>query len=114
MKTRKGFVSNSSSTSFCIYGICLEESEIKKLAGEDPEADEFEGYEFLDEKLEGEKDLEFHCNDDTYWVGRSYTTIKDNETGESFKMTTALKLRSLFPNIQDKDIQTFEESWYNG
>ena len=39
---------------------------------------------------------------------------KDNETGESFKMTTALKLRSLFPNIQDKDIQTFEESWYNG
>lgn len=38
MKIRNGFVSNSSSSSFCIFGVALTESEYKKLIKESVEA----------------------------------------------------------------------------
>ncbi len=64
MKVRQGFVSNSSTTSFCIYGICKNETEIKEaliekeLATQEELADGMyeymDGYNYKRKKRNGE------------------------------------------------------------
>jgi len=101
MKIRKGFVSNSSSTSFMIYGICLGDKNME-------EQDEIE------EAIEG-SDLAFHrgqCDDDVY-VGRDYSSIKDDETGAQFKQDVEEKLKEL-NLLGDHKCGHHEEAWYNG
>jgi len=111
MKIRQGFVSNSSSSSFCLYGIEIEECEIKEALiekGYATEEDLSEGlYEWLDEwsfeydlkqkglpKEEIAKRLanrplagfEYECMDGEYhWMGISWKNIGDKETGAEFK-----------------------------
>ena len=92
-----GFVSNSSSTSFCIWGAYI--------SG-------FEGR--LSELLTLIKDtgLEYH---QTPWnsiaVGRSFSSIKDDETGAQFKQGIVDKLKEL--GLADK-CNVCEEAWYDG
>lgn len=88
MKIRRGFVSNSSSSSFCIFGSQVEPDDIIQLATcleiefdkEDPEI-----YE-LCEDISCKSGLEYYiiCGE-YYYFGRSYSTIKDDETGKQFK-----------------------------
>ena len=91
MKVRNGFVSNSSSSSFMIYGVCLEDEELRtRLAApltESEDDDEYYGddvYE-LTEKLSEETGLEVHINEGYNWIGLSYSDIGDDETGLQFK-----------------------------
>ena len=74
MKIRQGFVSNSSTTSFCIYGVSLDMDEVLTRLGLDEESDDPDEdiYEALADKL----DMEF--NDGTYCLGVSvFTLLKD-------------------------------------
>jgi len=88
-------VSNSSSTSFCIYGVKIdgnlgyEEEQVlqNKFAGTDMEI------------IQGE------C--DSYYIGRSWSNIEDNETGKQFKDFVKRILKKA--GISTEDLGTHED-----
>ena len=95
MKIRNGFVSNSSSTSFCIYGAKVEAELDKKL----PEG------------------LHYHYGDPNYepqaiYIGREWSSIGDQETGFQFKQSVEHALEALTGSSHP--CSTIEESYYNG
>jgi hypothetical protein len=92
MKIRQGFVSNSSSSSFLIYGVCVG----------------------------GNCDLRNRCDklkltckqpiytDDMY-IGRSWSEVKDDETGEQFKKRVEKELTEFFG--KETKCETLEAAW---
>ena len=128
MKIRTGFVSNSSSTSFCIYGVYLDEDEIKnslvntenmteedivilaKIKLNDDNIDE-DIYGIL-ETLTNKNNLTFYTSEENeYYIGRDFTSIKDDETGKEFKDSTIKILKSI---LGDKiEASVFEKVVYN-
>lgn len=118
MKKRIGFVSNSSSTSFCIMGVCVEESELldlnvteeikKKIISYAKKHYDFEGDDWVEAKkvsIEADGLSEFlysagitHYGDwenSVVYIGNEITNIKDDETWGHFKERTKEKLNSL-------------------
>jgi len=119
MKVRNGFVSNSSSSSFCIYGAdfdlndliekikksnFLTENELEELEEND------EWYE-LGGIIAEKSDLDFYLSEDCAWIGKSWRSIGDDETGKQFKE----KVRSKIEKILGTDIEcdTHEEEIYS-
>jgi hypothetical protein len=102
MRIRNGFVSNSSSTSFCIYGIYLsnDEKHIKKCYKKFiPNGEATDTYEMIEEMLENVEKISFsvYSNDgDGYFIGREWMNIQDNETGKEFKTNVEKNLNELF------------------
>jgi hypothetical protein len=84
MKIRSGFVSNSSSTSFCIYGTILKDSDVKKLRKLVDDSEGMCDEEIISRVIE-KHGLDFHQLDYTYYIGKSWKEIKDSETGAQFK-----------------------------
>ena len=119
MKTRFGFVSNSSSQSFCIYGAIFDRDDVlemaKKLDIEVPEDEDEaeENFDELREKVADKTKLEFHTPGDydsgSTYVGRSWSSIQDDETGQQFKTRIETQLKVLL----GKDVKcgTEEEAW---
>lgn len=96
MKSRQGFVSNSSSTSFCIYGVYVDDGDLEKL-------------ECAAENLE----LYHHYGQyDGIYIGRAWSSIKDDETGKQFRESTQELVNKL--PIENKECDTYEEGWYDG
>lgn len=97
MKTRLGFVSNSSSSSFCLYGVNFGDEIV--LTKED--------YEFMNKHGLHDERGQY----DSIYVGREWKTIRDHETGGQFKESVAISIRKRWPG---NTCTTHEEGWYNG
>lgn len=92
MKVRTGFVSNSSSTSFAIYGVCIDEDTFEKLLktkGIEVKED-FDCLFELDKYVEWEESMpmldiirDSEC--EAVYIGRWLSDIGDNETGGEFR-----------------------------
>jgi hypothetical protein len=92
MKIRMGFVSNSSSCSFLIYGVMIANSKCTSAL-----------QDWCD-------DNDYTCSnpfDDEYYIGKSWDSISDDETGKQFKekVEAALKTQGL------AGFSTHEQAW---
>lgn len=102
MKTRSAFVSNSSSSSFLIYGTYVNGKQIKEF-------EERTGKDIS----ELENDFDFYqmeCSDGAY-IGYSWSSVGDDRTGKQFKESVEKSLKEYFP---DAKFGTHQEAWYNG
>jgi hypothetical protein len=104
MKIRQGFVSNSSTTSFCIYGM--------KYDG--PESNDEDEDESLYDKLKG-TGLEHHRNPNggSPYVGMSPWNMEDDETMAQFRKRVE-KLITKKLGVSNPDCGIIEEAWYDG
>ena len=114
MKVRMGFVSNSSASSFCIYGALLDKDEVLKILGlkEDPEEENPEvEFDIVDELV---KKTGLDCGSygddyDVFYVGRSYDGLEDGETGKQFRSSVKTKLEKLLG--KKVKCEHHEEAW---
>jgi len=119
MKFRQGFVSNSSTTSFCICGICSSESDLEdwlKVKNSDEEDEDYEFYDIIEECCEKE-DLSLHMEpyNNFYYIGIDMKVMKDNETLGDIKNRVKEKLKNLFgDNISKKNIGVIVDGWRDG
>lgn len=98
MKIRNGFVSNSSSTSFCIYGT--------RIANK--------SFDFMSE-LE-KLGFDYHYADqwgDDLIVGGSLMNCRDDQTMGDFKKEIMEKLKQ-FLKTDDIKCDVVQDGWYNG
>jgi hypothetical protein len=115
MKIRNGFVSNSSSSSFLIFGKSFDNidflnnnDKVQVLINED-----YDTFEIMESIFPFKGNLEWHMMeyDDTIYVGQSWDNVKDDETGLQFKQRTVDELNKLCgTNYTIKDLRTLEES----
>jgi len=104
MKLRSGFVSNSSTCSFLIHGIVEDYTEIMSLLKEkgilssDIEdegiwLEEGEGFKFFNNKR---LEVETVYEGESLTIGRSWSSIRDDETGKQFKESIEAEIKELF------------------
>lgn len=132
MKITTGFVSNSSSTSFCIYGILIDpedlRTQLKKKFEENylpPEAlkirkqlhkdypdgeggidwEEVDLYDALDSD-----NLAFYSDDNSYYLGSRWCDVRDDQTGREFKQEAYDMLSSLGLVGSPDDLETINET----
>lgn len=100
MKIRNGFVSNSSSSSFLIYGAEISEIDF-------PNKDEIlDSEKWQDLSFERQPDCEY------VYVGISWGSVKDDETGLQFKQRVEKQIKEMCG--QDIACETISAAWYDG
>lgn len=97
MKIRQGFVSNSSTTSFCIYGVETNEDVWEDAKEVGLAIESFSDYSEYD-----------------YAVGLPYHMIQDNETGAEFKHRVQTAIRKIFPDVKDEAFGLQADAYYDG
>jgi hypothetical protein len=113
MKTREGFVSNSSTTSFIVYGASFS-GNAREIGNKIEEA------LYDKDKPESWKGIDVHFGQECYsvYVGRDWKRIPDDETAKAFKERTEKDVREVLEKAgvsADKlHFGIHEESWYDG
>lgn len=107
MKIRLGFVSNSSSSSFCIYGYYIDcnSPERKTLSN---------NYKRIDERK-----LYFGGPDGSYCLGLPIDEMKDDETKVEFIKRAEKEIKECMfelgiVNLPEGKPQLHQEGWYDG
>jgi len=98
MKTRQGFVSNSSTTSFMIYGADTNNEDADELAREIGLTCEY--YQEYSEHR--------------YAVGLSWDEVKDDETAAQFKARVEEAVKKILPEVTDADFGTCQDAYRDG
>jgi putative lipoic acid-binding regulatory protein len=103
MKIRSGFVSNSSSSSFCILGVDIDADTMDKIEG-------------MYMELKGTRvRTQFSISHDNgKYVGIDVTTMKDNETPLQLKQEIVDVLHKCGVDIEINNINFIEDGGYNG
>lgn len=97
MKVRSGFVSNSSSSSFIIYGAWINQEMVKSHLSEEQLKEIKEDEYLLTEVAEGlPMFVHFDYDDRECAFGKSWSNIDDDETGKQFKKSVEKQLKELF------------------
>lgn len=102
MKIRSGFVSNSSSSSFCVYGISVDsekgEAGFAKLfegAEKVPEADGmWEKAEAMADEMGVDFEIDGECG--IFYFGNCYSTADDSKTFGEFRKETQAAIDKAF------------------
>jgi hypothetical protein len=110
MKIREGFISNSSSTSFCIVGINSYNKDVKNKTIS------------LNKEFNCKTDLEengfsFYSNSDygMEYLGKSISEMNENETLGQFKESVKKELINAIPELgKDIEVDIMIDGWYNG
>jgi hypothetical protein len=101
MRTRKGFVANSSTSSFLIYGAYVESKEWEKRTGSDDCWVEGLFASYGSEWSEG------------VYVGKSWSDVGDDETGAEFKVRVQAAIKALLGDDWES-FGTYEDAWRDG
>ena len=120
MKERTGFVSNSSSSSFCVYGAYIKASEAKKIVEALKIEDGEDAIWTLGNYMEQNSKMSAHYGDCDYdskvVVGVDWNSMQDDETFGDFKKKIQTEIKTLL-KVEDDKVLGFgihEEGWYNG
>jgi len=125
MKIRNGFVSNSSASSFLIYGLEIDSTDLEEiLRGKMPKKDnnddiDIDIYEELDDIIPSKSQLKSYSPEScgVFYIGCSWDNIDDNETGKQFKERVEKEIRDLIIGdlwLEKMKFGTHEYAWRDG
>ena len=121
MKFRRGFVSNSSSSSFLIFGTIVDSGTISARARElmdakeieVPRYDDWEDNDYEAAELLSTGGLDVNSVFDTIYIGLSWDRVGDDETGKEFKARACRLINALLPGKRHR-FHTHKEAWRDG
>ena len=111
MKIRNGFVSNSSSSSFCLLGKLYSYDEFKKITGKEFPDNVLTSYNIDD--LSYEYGIDCYNNDDII-IGFSVDQLNENLTIKKSKEKVMDKLKIFDKNIKIEDINFYVDGGFDG